>query len=107
MPNAASSKRTSLSIQIRIGPSTLTTHWIGRATSKRDAFRRIDGDGLRQHLGEDHDDRRHHEGRIDHADIAEPRQHQAGRKRGRRDIDRIVAEQDPADQPLARFESAG
>ena len=79
---------------ISIGPSIATTNCIGRATSKRAAIRRVEGRGFRNDLGKDHDHDRHDHGRVNHADIAEPRQQNAGRERGRRDIHRIVAEQD-------------
>ena len=46
---------------------------------QRHPIRRIDGDGLRQHLGEDHHQHRHHAGGVEHTDLAEPGRENAGR----------------------------
>ena len=73
---------------------------------QRHAVGRVEGDGLRQHLGEHHDQHRHQRGGIDHADVAEPDQEHAGRQRRGQDVDRVVAEQQRADQPLARRQQA-
>ena len=74
------------------------------ASIQGDAVRVVDRDRLRQHLGEHHDQDRHRDGRIDHADIAEPDEEQTRGKRRGRDIDGIVAEQQRADQALAGLE---
>jgi hypothetical protein len=69
---------------------------------QRHAIGRIEGDRLRQHFSEHHNEHRHQPGGIDYADVAEPHQEHAGRQRRGRNIDRVVAEQQRADQPLAR-----
>ena len=57
--------------------------------------------GLGQHLGEQHHDHRHDDGRVDHALFAKQGQEQAGGERGRGDVGERVAEQDGADEALA------
>ena len=74
---------------------------------KRHPVRRIDGDGLRQHFGENHDHDRHDASGVEHADFAEPGGKDAGRERGSADIGDVVAEQQRADQPIAHREQAG
>ena len=74
---------------------------------QRDPVRRVDGDGLRQHLGENHHHHRHHAGGIEHADLAEPGGENAGRQHRSADIGDVVAEQQRADHPLAHRKQAG
>ena len=73
---------------------------------KRDPVRRVDGDRLRQHLGEDHDQNRHDGGRIEHADFTEPYREDAGCESRSADVGHIVAEQERADHPLAHVGKA-
>ena len=83
-------------------------HQLHRARDQqRHPVRRVDGDGLRQHLGEDHDQHRHHAGGVEHADLAEPGGEDAGRERRGADIGDVVAEQQRADHPLAHRKQAG
>ena len=62
--------------------------------------------GLRQDLGEHDHQHGHHQRRVDHADVAEPDQQDAGGERRGGDVDDIVAEQQRADQPLAHGHQA-
>ena len=83
-------------------------HQLHRARNQqRHPVRRIDGNGLRQHLGEDHDHHRHYAGGVEHADFTEPCGEDAGRQCGGTDIGDVVAEQQRADHPLAHGEQAG
>ena len=67
---------------------------------------RVERRGLRQHLGE-HDDQHGHRHRgIDHAGIAEPGEQHAGSERRGGDVDRVVAEQQRAEQALALRQQA-
>ncbi len=102
-----SSQRTSASIAIRTGPNNLTNQYIGRRNRERDAVGRVERRGLRQNLGEHDDDDGHDHRGIDHAGIAEPGQQHAGRERRGGDIDRVVAEQQRAEQPLALLPAGG
>ena len=72
---------------------------------ERHPVRRVDGNGLRQHFGEDHDQHRHDAGGIEHADLAEPSGEDAGGKRRGADIGKVVPEQQRADQPLAHADT--
>ena len=68
---------------------------------KRDTVRCIDRHRLRQHLGEDDDQRRHHAGRIQHADLAEPCREHAGCERRRANVGEVIADQKRTDHALA------
>ena len=59
---------------------------------KRNAVGRVEGRGLRQDLGEHHDHDGHDDGGIDNTHLAEPGEQHAGRERGSRDVDGVVAE---------------
>ena len=50
----------------------------------------------------DDDQHGHHDRGVDHADIAEPGEQQPGRQRRGGDVGGVVAEQQRAEQPLAR-----
>ena len=77
-------------------------HQLHRARDQqRHPVRRVDRDGLRQHLGENHDQHRHHASGVEHADLAEPGGEDAGRQRRGADIGDVVAEQQRADHALA------
>src|SRR5262249_46773824 len=73
---------------------------------QRNSVRRVERRGLRQHLGEYHDQNGHDDGGVDHADIAEPGEQQAGRQRRSRDVGGVIAEQQRPDHPFARIEQA-
>ena len=68
--------------------------------------RLVDGKGLRQHLGENDDEDRHHAGGVEHPALAEDRGQHAGGEGGSADGDDVVADQHGADEPLARGEDA-
>ena len=107
MPISRSIQRTSHSTAISTGPSSRTNQFDRPRDQQRDAVGRVEGGGLRQHLGEHHDQDRHHDGGVDDADIAEPGEQHAGRERRGGDVDGVVAEQQRADQALARSPAAG
>ena len=65
-----------------------------------------DGVGLGQDLGEDEYQQRHDDRGVGHPGLAEDADHQAGRQRGRQDVDGVVAEQDGADRLFAPVEQA-
>ena len=102
IPKHRSTQRANASIAISIGPNNPTTNCIGRATRsaprsgalKAAVFGMISVKTTTTIVMID--------GGVDDADIAEPRQQNAGGERGRGDIHRIVAEQDRAEQALAR-----
>ena len=106
MPTSLSSQRTSASIAISTGPNSLHEPVQRARHRQRDAVGRVERRGLRQDFGEHDDQDGHHHGGVDHAGIAEPGQQHAGRQRRGGDIDRVVAEQQRAEQPLALLEQA-
>ena len=73
---------------------------------ERDAVGRVERRRFRQDLGEHDDQDRHDERGVDHADIAKQGQQKVGRQHRGCDVDRIVAEQQRAEQPLALLEQA-
>ena len=72
----------------------------GGAHRQRHVVRVRDRVGLRQDLGEDHDQRRDQHCRVGDADIAEQIDEQARGQGRREDVDEVVAEENRADHPL-------
>ena len=73
---------------------------------QRPAIGRVERGGLRQHLAQHEDQRRHHDGGVDHAGLAEQREQQAGGQRRGGDVGRVVGEQDRAEETLALRQQA-
>ncbi len=61
----------------------------------------VDRHGLRQHLGEDDDQERHHDGGVEDAFRAEDADEHARGEGGRPDVHDVVADQHRADEALA------
>ena len=77
-------------------------HELDRAGDEgRGGFGVGDGVGLGQHLREDQHQKRHHQRGDGDAVLAEDLGQQGGGKRGRQNVDHVVAQQDGTDQPLA------
>lgn len=74
---------------------------------RRDDHRKLvgvgDGERLRQDLGKHQHQGRHRQGRVGNAAVAKQPGEQHRGQRGGEDVDQIVAEQQRADQPFARF----
>ena len=95
MPNIRSIQRTSASIADRASARAAAQRQrIGRATSSAPRSGALIATVFGRTSAKTTTSDGHDDGRVDDADIAEPRQQQAGGKRGRGDIDHIVAEQD-------------
>ena len=73
----------------------------GRRDQQRHAVGVGDGDRLGQHLAEDDDQRRHDDGRVDDALVADGDDEHAGGERRGGDRHELAAEQHRADQPAA------